>query len=86
MTTNALAIIARQTGAIVLPDSKGWRNRLQIRSESSDRLYTVAQRSGSGEWACSCMGWIRHRHCKHLSTMMPALRTIGAAHTKMAAD
>src|SRR5439155_17074694 len=60
-------------GAQLLPDNAQWTNRFQIRSESSSRLYTVAQRRSDGSWACSCMGWIRNRHCKHLDRLSPLL-------------
>lgn len=57
----------------MLEPNAQWKNRIEIKSESSSRLYVVAQRKTSNEWACSCMGWKRHRHCKHLDTMVPAL-------------
>jgi|HubBroStandDraft_4_1064222.scaffolds.fasta_scaffold249618_3 hypothetical protein len=65
--------VANQVGATVLPDNKEWINRIEIRSESSDRLYTVAQRRSDGSWGCSCPGWKSHRHCKHLRWMTPLL-------------
>ena len=57
-----------------LPDVPGWTRRRQIRSGSSSRLYTVAQRVNPGKpdhglWGCSCMGWKRTRNCKHLIAM-----------------
>lgn len=72
-----LAVIARQAGGQILPDNDQWQNRFQIKSESSTRLYTVAQRKSDLSWGCACMGWKRHRHCKHLDRLMPALRQIG---------
>ena len=38
----------------------------------------VAQAKSSGEWQCSCPGWImkkpgRERFCKHLTAMKPLL-------------
>jgi hypothetical protein len=71
--TKALATIARAAGGQALPDNEQWKHRIEIRSESSTRLYTVAQRKSSGEWGCSCMGWKRYRHCKHLDRMVPML-------------
>lgn len=69
-----------------LPDNKTHTNRLEIRSESSNRVYVVAQRKTDGghygEWECSCMGWIRYRRCKHLSAMLPSLKKLGAPHTQ----
>ena len=54
-----------------------WTNRVEIRSESSSRIYTLAQRKpgGPGEpWYCSCPSFKSHRAtdsagrttCKHL--------------------
>jgi hypothetical protein len=56
-------------GAIMEPENDQWHNRFKIRSESSNRLYLVAQNKKTGKYACSCPGWIRHRHCKHLEAM-----------------
>jgi hypothetical protein len=61
-------------GGALLPDNDQWTNRIQIRSETSSRLYTVAQNKRTGEWACSCTGWKRWRHCKHLDVMVERLR------------
>ncbi len=56
-----------------LPDNKGWTNRFEVRSESSDRVYVVAQHADKRHWGCSCPGWKRHRKCKHLTTVgLPA--------------
>jgi hypothetical protein len=74
---NHLVTIARRAGAVVLPDNDQWVNRMEIRSETSSRIYIVAQRKSDGSWGCSCPGWKAHRHCKHLRAMGPALRTIG---------
>ncbi len=73
MNRQELIIAANRSGAVILPDAKGWVNRLQIRSETSNNLYVVAQRASTGEWGCSCRGWIRHRTCKHLVAMTPYL-------------
>lgn len=68
-----LAIIARRTGAIVLPDTdKVWTNRLQI-AGSTGNAYTVAMRRSDQTWGCSCRGWIGHRKCKHLDSMVHIL-------------
>jgi hypothetical protein len=58
------AIVPR--GAPRLPDKAPWCNRFEIRSETSDNVYVVAQNMSTGKWACSCKGWISNRHCKHL--------------------
>lgn len=70
MDSKALAL---SVGADPLPENAGWKNRMEIRSESSSRLYTVAQRKTDNTWACSCPGWKRWRTCKHLDRMVPAL-------------
>jgi len=53
----------------VLPDNKVWRNRFEIRSETSDRVYIVSQNIIKGHMGCSCPGWRRYRNCKHLSAL-----------------
>ena len=68
-------VVRTPPGATKLPDAKGWVNRFEIPSESSDRVYVVAQRdpyggtATAGQWACSCPGWKRHRYCKHLRVL-----------------
>ena len=52
--------------SLVLPDNDQWENRFEIHSETSDRVYVVAQHKKKRHWACSCPGWKRHRKCKHL--------------------
>lgn len=52
-----------------LPDNDQWTNRLEIRSESSNRVYIIAQNKRKRFWACSCPGWKAHRNCKHLQTL-----------------
>ena len=56
-----------------LPDNAQWENRFEIRSESSDRIYIVAQNIHKRFWACSCPGWRTRRKCKHLEALaLPA--------------
>lgn len=50
-----------------LPDNEQWQNRVEIKSESSDNLYVVAQNKRTGKWGCNCPGYLRHRKCKHLT-------------------
>lgn len=77
MTSAIVARAARQMGGIVLADNDRYTNRVEIRSQSSSRLYIVAQNKKSKEWSCSCPGWIFPRNgvrsCKHLKAMMPLL-------------
>jgi hypothetical protein len=55
--------------ALTLPDNDQWQNRFEIHSETSDRVYIVAQHKTKKHWACSCPGWKSHRRCKHLSSI-----------------
>ena len=52
-----------------LPDNAQWTNRTAIKSESSGRMYTIAQNKSGRWWACSCPGWIGHKKCKHLRAL-----------------
>jgi len=52
-----------------LPDNDQWTNRFEIESESSDRIYIVAQNKNTGVWGCSCPAWRTRRYCKHLRTL-----------------
>lgn len=51
---------------IALPDNDQWQHRFNIKSESSDRLYTIAQNKSKRHWGCSCPAYRIHRKCKHL--------------------
>ena len=55
--------------AVSLPDTDQWQYRFEVESESSDRIYTVAQNKKKKHWGCSCPGWKRNRQCKHLSAL-----------------
>lgn len=87
MPSNSIVKVAQELGLTVLLDNKSHTNRMEIHSESSDRVYIVAQRKTNGkchgQWECSCMGWIRHRHCKHLTTMWPSLQLIAPKQQKL---
>lgn len=52
-----------------LPDSDQWVNRFEIRSETSNRKYTVSQNRSKRHWGCSCPGWRSRRECKHLRAL-----------------
>ncbi|WP_353151535.1 hypothetical protein [Chryseobacterium sp.] len=59
-----------------LPDTDQWQFRFNIQSESSNRLYTIAQHKKLKHWGCSCMGWKRYRTCKHLKALgIPSYET-----------
>ena len=61
--------LALPSGAVRLPDNKQWTNRFEIKSETSDRVYTVAQNRAKGHWGCSCPSWRTRRTCKHLKAL-----------------
>jgi len=52
-----------------LPDNDQWGHRFEIKSQSSDRKYIVAQNKAKRHWGCSCPGWKSHRNCKHLQAL-----------------
>ena len=54
---------------LTLPDNDQWENRFEIHSESSDRVYTIAQHKKKRHWGCSCPAWRIRRSCKHLKTI-----------------
>src|SRR5947208_3739944 len=43
-----------------------WINRIEVRSETSDRVYVVSQHAVKRHWGCSCPAWRTRRTCKHL--------------------
>lgn len=71
--------------------SPQWGTRIEIKSESSSRVYVVAEKLDQGRptgtYGCSCPGWKSRRNCKHLAGMRlascaapitPAARGLGA--------
>jgi hypothetical protein len=62
-------IVLRISSEISLPDNDQWQHRFNIQSESSDRLYTIAQNKKRRHWGCSCPAYRIHRHCKHLQAI-----------------
>lgn len=52
-----------------LPDNAQWKNRFEIHSETSNRVYIISQNIKKGHMGCSCPGWKRHRNCKHLAAL-----------------
>lgn len=72
-TAETAVVIRAPRGSAILPDNRQYTNRFEIRSESSDRVYIVAQNINGRWWSCSCMGWISRRKCKHLEAIgLPA--------------
>lgn len=80
--SKALTKIAENNGWDLLPDNDQYKNRIQI-SGSSGNLYVVAQTKKNGIWSCGCLGFRRHRHCKHLEAMLPALKAITKKQKKL---
>lgn len=65
-------------GTTALEDNSQYTNRFEISSETSSRVYVVAQNKGTGDWSCSCPGWVikragKERTCKHLKALLPIL-------------
>jgi len=63
------SIVIRIDHNVALPDNDQWKNRFEVRSESSNRVYIIAQHKKKKHWACSCPGWKRYRKCKHLTAV-----------------
>jgi hypothetical protein len=70
---------ANNTDLEILPDNAQWKNRFEIKSESSNRIYVVAQRISDNSWGCSCPGFKNARNghlnrtCKHLKVIKPLI-------------
>jgi hypothetical protein len=69
MSARNLPVVRIAPGAVMLPDNDQWTNRFEIRSESSNRVYTVSQHKTKKHWGCSCPGWRTRRSCKHLKAV-----------------
>ena len=63
---NELVLFAKENGVALLPDNDRYTNRIEIKSETSNRLYVIASNKSTGVWSCPCPVWIIHRKCKHL--------------------
>jgi hypothetical protein len=68
----------------LLPDNATHTHRMQIASQSSDRMYIVAKSKTGGDWQCSCPRWIFKRTCKHLDAMRSVLNQIDEQDRKTA--
>ena len=67
-TTDIQKLIKKANG-ISLPDNAQWTNRFEIKSETRNFVYVIAQHKNRKHWGCSCPGWRGHRVCKHLKTI-----------------
>ncbi len=65
MATNLARVLEQKQ----LPDNNQWTNRFEVRSETSNRVYIIAQNKSGRWWGCSCPGWIRYKRCKHLTQL-----------------
>ena len=68
-TSNLPAIQISINKNDVLPDNAQWKNRFEIHSESSSRVYIISQNIAKGHMGCSCPGWRTRRNCKHLTAL-----------------
>lgn len=73
-----MSTLVKVPGTVALEDNNTHENRMEVRSESSNRVYIVSRSKANGEWQCSCPGWVmkrpgKERTCKHLQAMLPAL-------------
>ncbi len=49
--------------------SDQWDNRIEVKSETSSRLYIVSQHVAHRHWGCSCPAYRTRRNCKHLASL-----------------
>ena len=40
-----------------MAENNTWINRIEIKSETSNRIYVIAQHAEKRYWGCSCPGW-----------------------------
>jgi hypothetical protein len=66
---NNLPVLRIPRGSIRLPDNDQWQHRFYIKSETSDRLYVIAQHKRKKYWGCSCPSYRTRRQCKHLAAI-----------------
>lgn len=69
MTTDIVKKIQTPPGCKALADNSEWTNRFEIFSETSDRVYVIAQHKKKGHFGCSCPSWRVRRSCKHLKNL-----------------
>ena len=86
--TDIQRYIVENTDLELLPDTAQYINRFEIKSESSNRVYTMAQRKSDGVMTCSCPGWKNARNghesrtCKHVKVIQPLLKAAEQANKK----
>lgn len=52
-----------------MKEDNQWQFKFQVKSQSSDKMYTISQHKEQKHWACSCKGWTTRRYCKHLDAL-----------------
>ena len=57
------------TTSQVLPDNAAYCNRFEVKSQTSNSVYIIAQSKKGRWWSCECPGWRRHRTCKHMKSV-----------------
>jgi hypothetical protein len=62
-------VIHVPAGSKVLPDNAAYTNRFEVKSETSDSIYVIAQSKKGRWWSCGCHGFLRWGHCKHLKAV-----------------
>lgn len=65
----ATAMILKVSKSQLLPPNAQWKNRIEVKSSSSNRKYVVSQNKAKKHWGCSCPGWCNRRKCKHLTAL-----------------
>lgn len=77
MSNFPLAVVqkAKNNGWELLVDNDQWTNRIGIYGSTGNQ-YIVAQNKKNKNWSCGCLGFRRHRHCKHLSAMGETLKLL----------
>jgi len=71
MTENEsnLPVLRIPRQSVRLRDNDQWQYRFEIRSETSNKIYIVAQHKANKYWGCSCPGWKSRKYCKHLTAI-----------------
>lgn len=73
---STISDVAAEIGSGLMPDNEQWINRFTIPSTSTNAVYVVAQRRTDQSWGCSCWGWRKNRHCKHLDRILNRLAAL----------
>lgn len=89
-TSLVLVDIVRRNGWVLKPDTETHINRIDVRSETSNNVYTVSQTRKNGIWMCECLGYRGHKKrdaqgrytCKHLLQIVPVFEAALSAPQK----